>query len=368
MKAILIGASGVIGRRVATELIQADGVDELVLTSRDASKAERLARLFGDRATVLALDVRDGEGTVRAVQGADVVVSAAGPAYLFEPSLVRTIVGAGTGFVSLCDDHWVTEEVLALDGRARDAGVTVVSGCGMSPGLTNLLFDLAASEVDSVEEVEIAVAASSADASGAATALHFLAMMSTEAPALSDHAKEVGRAGTGPKLVYFPDPVGWVETFRAGHPEVITLSRSHPDVGSLQFRIGLTERAAMDVARASAALGLIGSETARRRWLRISDPLRPFIEALPPKGAPWTSARVDVRGRESGRPKTVTLAVTDRIMNLAAVPLARAALEIGSKACKPGVQSPDEAFDARSFLTEVSKRGVRIARLDPMAL
>ena len=369
MKVLVTGAAGVMGRRVTAELAQANEVDELIVTARESNTVERLASIFGShKVRTDRLDVADTRRFVSLARGVDVVVSAAGPYYLYEIDAVRAVIDAGTHYVSLCDDHVVTDRIAALNGAARDVGVTVISGCGLAPGITNLLAALAAEEIEQVEEIAIAIAASSADSPGRATTLHLLAQMAAPAPAIADHVTEEVRAGTSPKLVYFPDPVGWVETFRSGHPEVTTMPSIYPDLRSLSFRIGLTERAAMDVIRASAAARLLGSEKQRRLWLRFAEPLRPAIEAVPPKGAAWTSARVDVRGRTDGRPAAVSLAVVDHLNNLAAVPLAQGALEVGAGRCPPGVHVPERAFGAAPFLAAVSRRGIRLARLDPAAV
>lgn len=366
MKALVLGASGVMGRRVASELARDPEVDSLVVSSRREGAARELGTILGGssgKVSAITLDVTDTTALVRAARDADVVVSCAGPFYLYEIDCVRAAIDAGTHYISLCDDHAVTDRVAALDPSARDAGVTIVSGCGFSPGITNFLTSVGAAELDSVQEIEIVVGASSADASGPATSLQFATMMASDATEISDHSVDRVPSATSPKLVYFPEPIGWVETFRSGHPEVLTLASIHPELRTLRFRIGLTERAAMDVTRASLATGLLASERNRRTFVRLSKPLRPFLESLPPRGAAWTGARVDVRGVRAGRPHTVSLAVVDRISNLATIPLAKAATEV-TKLPGGGVKAPEQAFDARSFLRALAERGIRIARLE----
>jgi hypothetical protein len=121
----------------------------------------------------------------------------------------------------------------------------------------------------------------------------------------------------------------------------------------------------MDVVRASAAAGLLATEKQRQVMLRMADPMRPLLELLPPRGAPWTAARVDVRGRAHDRSTTVSVSVVDHLSNLATVPLVYGALEVGGGGAPAGVVVPERAFDARSFLTSIAERGIRIARLDP---
>ena len=140
----------------------------------------------------------------------------------------------------------------------------------------------------------------------------------------------------------------------------------YPQLRSLRFRIGLTERAAMDVVRAAAATGLLATEKKRALMLRMADPIRPVVESMPPRGAPWTAARVDVRGRIDGRPATASVAVVDHLTNLATVPLVHAAMQVGTGAVASGVMIPERAFDAGSFLSTIAEHGIRIARLDPV--
>ena len=365
MRVLVAGVAGAIGRRVAGELAREPSLDRLVVTARSKEDADRVASLLGsDRVAGEALDLRDSHRFVQLARDVDIVVCAAGPHYRFEIDAVRAAIDAGTHYISLNDDQSATDRVTSLNDAARDAGITVVSGCGISPGLTNLLVALAAKEIDEVEEIDVALAASSADTPGTGTQLHFFAQMSEPAAGISDHSTQVVRAGTSPRLIYFPDPVGWVETFRSGHPEVSTLPVEYPGLGSLRYRVGLTERAAMDVVRASAAAGLLKTESGRVRMLKMADPMRPVIEMLPPRGAPWTAARVDVRGPSGGRLSTVSLAVVDHLANLATVPLVCGALQVVAGGVPTGIVVPERAFQAGAFLEKIASRGIRVARLD----
>ncbi|HET7482167.1 MAG TPA: saccharopine dehydrogenase NADP-binding domain-containing protein, partial [Actinomycetota bacterium] len=223
MKLLVLGASGIVGRRVCREVARLEGLESVVIAGRDGALLDRLVSALGHELfSSTTLDLHDSAALRAAMEEVDVVASAAGPAYALERDAVQAAIATGTNYVSLADDLPATEEVTALDEGATRAGVTVVSGCGMSPGLSNLLVALAAREGEP-EEVAISLAASSADDTGPATAMHFLKMLDDPAPALSDGVDEVARGGTGPRLVYFPEPIGWVETFRSGHPEVLTL-------------------------------------------------------------------------------------------------------------------------------------------------
>ena len=367
MRVFLLGATGAAGRRTAAELLRQPEVDELALSARDATALESLARSMGggsDRVRALAGDVRD-EAFAEKLAGADVVVSAAGPFYETEVAAVEAAIAAGVSYVSLCDELTPFEDVQALDSRARHADVTIVSGCGLSPGITNLLVAHAERELDRIDAVDISIARSSTESTGLATARHFLYELSADAVELEDGQRIVQRAGTSPKLVYFPEPVGWVETFFCGHPEVVTLPAMFPSIESIEFRIGLVERITMDIARAFSATPAAQSEAARRAFVAFTRPVRPLIDRLPPTGPPWTAARVDAHGMRGGNPATISLGVVDRLLNFASIPLALATLRLSGGAKRSGIVPPEEAFDVPSFLADLTRRGISLARLEP---
>ena len=365
MKVLLLGATGTIGSRAAAEFARSPRVEQLVLMGRDAGRLQTIAQALdrtGDRVHGRALDL--GEAVREsAFEGFDVIASCAGPSYRTEFAAAKAAVMAGVSYVSLCDEHVPYERVRALSEAAEAKGCTIVAGCGLSPGLTNMLVAKACDDLDEVEEIDIALARSATESPGPASALHLLYELSAEAPTVSDFQRSSESSGSAPKLVYFPEPVGWTETFRCGHPEAITLPESHP-LRSLTFRIGLTEKATMDAARAFAATGLARREKYRRAFVSVATPLRPVLQRMPPRGPTWTGARVDVRGSKDGRFSTVTLGVVDRLANLAVFPLTQAAFALASGTHEAGVHPPEDIFDHNAFLTKLYERGLRVARLE----
>lgn len=370
MRVLLLGATGVTGRRAAAELLRSSEVDEVVLSGRHERSLGALAELFGgDRVGIAVCDVAD-ETTLQAhARAADVVVSCAGPGYLTEAPSIRACIAAGSSYLSLNDDQFEAAFAAELGDAAQKARATIVPGAGVSPGLSDLLAASAVSDLDNTQEIEISLAVSSSDDSGEASALHLLAALSRPAHHLSEGRHLEDTSGKVARLVYFPEPVGWVETFRIGHPQVLTLHRAFPNVASLGFRLGVTERAVMDVLRASARSGMAGSDTRRRMLLSVASPLRGVLEKLPPRSGSWTALRVDVWGSKDGRKAEISLGMVDHLVNLACLPLILAALEVGAgRAVRPGVRSLAEVVPVDAFFTALDRRGIRAARLEPVAV
>jgi saccharopine dehydrogenase-like NADP-dependent oxidoreductase len=356
------------GRRTTAELVRAREVGRVLATDLDERGVRELADLFGGVKGKVELVAMAEGAEAAAFARADVVVSCAGPQGDQEVRFVAAALEAGVPYVSLCDDTAATRAALALADGARPNGPTIVLGCGLRPGLTNLLFRFASQDMDSVEAASIAVATSVSSDTGPSSELHDLRALGSEIAVLSEGRMEVSPAGSSPQRVYFPEPVGWVETFRCAHPEVFTLSKSTPAIRDLQWRFGLVEKAAMDALRASARFGFAKSGARRRGWLKLSGALRPLFERVSTGGG-WSAARVDVWGVSGGRPSEVSIGVVDHLTNLTTVPLVWAAVGLGAKAIhKPGVWAPEAVIDAHAAVTYMSRRGIRVARLEPDAI
>jgi lysine 6-dehydrogenase len=368
MKVLLLGATGTQGRRAAVELARSDWVDQLLLAGTDRVRVDNLCRLLGNRESIRGItrDGRDPHAIVRFADSADIIVSCAGPAHLTERTVTQAAVRSGTHCVTLGDDYAAGSEAMAFDDEARSAGISIVSGCGFSPGVTNMLACYAAQELDEVNEIGITVAYSLRDHLGPAMMSTLLRAFAAPSAYVSEWQDRSGRAGDLPQLTFLPEPVGWVEAFDCSHPEIASLHKNFPELRNLRYRIGFTERAAMDAIRGAAAIGLGRREALRTTSARVLNVLQPALSALPPRTAPWTGARVDVRGKVDGRTETISLGVADHLANLASLTLIHGARELAAnRVDSTGVLWADEALDPDVVFNYLYSRGIRVARLTP---
>lgn len=358
MNVLLLGATGVTGRRTAIELMRHGRLDRLTLAGRDLRALENIAKLLHG-STTIEVDAFDliSDEVVPHFRGHHVVVSCAGPGYELEERSIDAAIVAGTHYVSLNDDDRPGRAVALRDEEARARGVTIVSGCGLAPGISNLLVALASKDLDEVSEVEVSAAGSSADPAGPATDLHFVYML--------QNGGSEQRDGRSPHPVYFPEPVGWVETFACDHPEEVSLRALYPTLETFRFRVGLAEKAVMDTVRAGAAAGLASTDRRRRSWLKAARPLRPLLQAISPGSGAWTALRVDVHGTKSGRTRTISYGVVDRLVNLASIPLVLCALSLAD--APRGVTSIERVGEPAETLKKIATRGIRFGELEPHA-
>jgi saccharopine dehydrogenase (NAD+, L-lysine-forming) len=156
-KVIVLGGCGAVGSVVVRTLADAEDFSEIVIGDIDLPRAEQLAReIGGDRLVATHVDVLDNQSITRAVTGCDLVVNCVGPFYNTVRAIVDAVVAAGINYLDVCDDVDVTRDLLAMNDRVANAGLTMVIGMGNSPGATNLLAAFAAqSLLDTTEAVDI---------------------------------------------------------------------------------------------------------------------------------------------------------------------------------------------------------------------
>ncbi|MBX3127466.1 MAG: saccharopine dehydrogenase NADP-binding domain-containing protein [Polyangiaceae bacterium] len=152
MKVVLLGAGGM-GGYAARTAAGFDFVDELLVADRDEAAARRLSDSLGDKARAVALDVTDPHALDRVLTGATAALNTVGPFFRFGPPVLEAAIRSGCHYLDINDDWESTEAMLALDERARAAGITAVIGMGASPGISNLLTRIAMRELDTVHEV-----------------------------------------------------------------------------------------------------------------------------------------------------------------------------------------------------------------------
>ncbi|MEO7078292.1 MAG: saccharopine dehydrogenase NADP-binding domain-containing protein, partial [Rhodococcus sp. (in: high G+C Gram-positive bacteria)] len=162
MKVVILSA-GSVGGEVARELAKSGVVDEMVVADRDESLAvEVVADVQSESMTAVAagFDAADTASIDAVIAGADVVFNAVGPFYRFGMNIVRAAVAARAHYVDVCDEFDVTQKLInnsELDEEARAADLTVLTGMGSSPGVTNLAARWAVDELTSAHTVNVVI-------------------------------------------------------------------------------------------------------------------------------------------------------------------------------------------------------------------
>lgn len=130
MDKIIVIGGGMVGSAMAIDLM---GNYHVTLADLNADRLLEMGRKHRALET-LVLNVKDHEALKQAVEGFDLVICAL-PGFLGYAAL-KAIIEAGKNAV---DISFFPENALALDGLAKEKGVTVIVDCGVAPGMHNLI-------------------------------------------------------------------------------------------------------------------------------------------------------------------------------------------------------------------------------------
>jgi len=152
MKIAVLGA-GLMGPTIASDCAGSDEVEEVLLVDIDAERLNRATAKLGNPPKVKTLiqDVTDRQGLAKALKGYDVTGIA-----LLRWLNVEAMWGAteaGTDVVDLSGP--AQRDWPEIDAAAKRAGVAVVPGCGVEPGLTEMLAAYGMDLLDRVDTVDI---------------------------------------------------------------------------------------------------------------------------------------------------------------------------------------------------------------------
>ena len=360
MKVLVLGGAGGMGRAAVLELARRSEVTSIVVADVNQAAAEKVATEAAP-ASVEArrLDVNEHEAMVRAMQDADIIVSAVGPYYRLGLPVARAAIEAGRNYVDICDDYDATADILGLDSQAKMAGVTLLVGMGASPGITNLLALKGTREMDRAEVIKTAWVVRAAEIGLAAgpppeldaAAIHMVYACTGFVPTFRDNrwvripAFEIG------EMVGFPG-LGPYQVFHVGHPEPITLPQFIPGLREASNLGGLNPPPLNDEIRQLA------------RGHR--EPLHPAPDAPPGREYPPAGGlTVIVEGESGGRRMRRAYAMREAggeseaasregMAQATGVPLAIGALLLGGGSIyDKGVLPPEACVDPDEFFREL---------------
>ena len=323
--ALLVGA-GAVGVRAGRQLVDTPGLEKLLVADRHPERARELAEVLGGTAVPYGPLPAGIDAVALAIPGDPAVP------YAHRAAVARVPVAA------VSDDPTGLTGLLALDPLAQEQEVSVVVGCALAPGLTDVLARHAADALDEADEVHVARVGAAGEA--CATALR---RVRRERPVewRDGRARTVRRLG--PELVWFPDPVGARECVSIAGVETI-----HQTV-----------------------------QTVTRATLRAADvpPPRRRLLGPPRPRDDWGAARVEVWGWRGSVRDAVVYGVIERPGVAAGTVLAVATAKIAGllpsvqlRTPLPGARALGAVVEPAPFLAELARRGVKAAAFEGVAV
>ncbi len=261
-RVVVLGATGVRGRRIAAVLARDPGV-ELVLADRDGRRGRDLADMLRARFSPCAPP--DELAVARSVAGAAVVVDAAGPFTRRDRGVARASVDAGAHYLDLADERSFVTGVVGLDQAARARGVQVVSGAGVLPAISSAAVLALTADASSVERIEVTLGPGQRSVRGAATVADALWSVGRPLRVWRDGRWTTELGGDDLGSCEFPEPLGTRRVHSRDAPDLELLPAAFAAC-TVECRVGLEA-------------GLVDRALTRLARLRAPERLAPFARA-----------------------------------------------------------------------------------------
>src|SRR5262245_233378 len=149
---LVLGGSGEMGSAAVADLVERTDHEVTIGDIRPDAAAGVLRRL-GAPERVVRVDVDDPSSPAAALADTEVVLNAT---YMRQVVAVTdAAIEAGVHLVDLGAYYPETLEQLERHAAAERAGCRIVPGCGVAPGLTNILARLGADRLDRVDPIRM---------------------------------------------------------------------------------------------------------------------------------------------------------------------------------------------------------------------
>jgi saccharopine dehydrogenase-like NADP-dependent oxidoreductase len=240
-KVVFIGAAGEMCQVAVRRFARADRESELVLCDIRPELLDGLIKsLPGARATTRKLDLFDRESLRDVVAGASLVVLGAGPYMRTSAPVIEACIEAKVPYLDFDDDVESTEHALGQFDTLAAAGIPAYIGCGASPGMSNVLAVDAATELDTVENVDLAwVVGDERPGIGRAVLEHFLHITAGDCVTWEGGKRVVHETFVETGSAPMGGGLGETLMLETAHPEAVTLPRKWPEAQRIRVIGGL---------------------------------------------------------------------------------------------------------------------------------
>ena len=383
IKVLALGGCGDMGRFAVQTALDFDFVDQIIIADIDKNSAEKFARQCGSKAGFAQIDVENKKGLLDLLSGTDVVLNTVGPYYRFGVQVLEACIESGCHYLDINDDWEPTLDMLELDERARQAGVSAIIGMGVSPGISNLLAVKAIGELDQVEDVytgwSIADATTEPPEGGysaemlkapdyqpSAAIIHGIHQF-TGKIRVYRNGRFLDERPIKKKKIDYP-ALGSGTAWTIGHPEPVTLPRYYPDiqnsfnvfvaprknVSQIRFLSWLVNLRLLSVRRAAIMI----EEDEIKKQGRKSDPLD-WRYDVPNGEVPLPPLFAFTRGFHDDQPAAVAATIQStppgKMGGITGIPLAVGLFLLATgKIARAGVFAPEAGVDPDTFFNELA--------------
>jgi lysine 6-dehydrogenase len=309
MKIIVLGA-GLVGKAMAIDLAK----DHAVTSVDIHDEALQQVKAYG--ITPVKADLSDGDQLARLVQDYDLVVGAV-PGFMGFQT-VRTVIESGKNMV---DISFFPEDPFQLDALAKKKNVTVITDCGVAPGMGNIILGYHHQRMK-ITSYECLVGGLPVvrewpyEYKAVFSPIDVIEEYVRPARYVQNGALVVKEALSDPELIHI-DGVGTLESWNSDG--LRTLIRTMPDIPNMIEKT-LRYPGCIEYLRVLRASGFFSYETVNINGMNVR-PIDVTAKLLFPKWKlkpgeeEFTVMRIRLSGEENGHPKSYEYTLLDRTDN-----------------------------------------------------
>jgi len=372
MKILVIGGAGAMGMVTVRDLVESPQVSEVIIADANVEKAKQVQEWAGsEKISITKLDVSDSKSLVETMQKADAVANAA--PYHLNLAITKAAIEAKRNLTDLGGVYYMTLKQLELNEEAKNTGVTVTLGCGVAPGIADILAKFGADKLDSVDEVHIRYGEVNFDPAKYKWTFRTVLEEYTVGPVVYQDGefKELPPF-SGKHVFEFPEPVGERKCCYALYSGLATLPKSiGKGVRLVDCAMVYTDEDEQRI-KVLNELGMTSTKPITVNGVSIS-PREFLLRIAPPPDVNVRDAAsivVTVKGKKNGETVKYTYRLVygyhekygvSALAYLTGMPLSVVAQMLASGEIKQaGVLPPEIAVKPEPFIAELAKREVKV--------
>lgn len=358
-KVCILGGCAKMAVPALKELKNEEEIGEICLADINEESARKTASEYGDKFYGKALNALNHEELVDLLKDFDVAMGYIGPFYIFESKVAKACIEAKTNYVSISDDFDAYLAVEKLFSEAEKAGVTIISGLGNSPGITNVLAKKGYLSMEKPQKINVHWTGGSDEEVGPANVKHVMHIFAGETLQWIDGKETWVKTGHGKKIVEFPEPIGIKPVYYTGHAESVSIPRNLKGLEEVTLHGGTQPNWVSIFAR---MMGEAGLTTTHQRREKLTKLLTPVLGIFSVGGSADKSVfRIDCYGEHKGQKRHHYYTGVGHIAEITSLPLVEGAMMLARKEItKPGIFAAEAILEPNDFLPRIAKRGVKM--------
>lgn len=231
----MLGGTGFFGSLLVDDLLEHTDLDVTVVSRRGAPQ-KRYAH--NPRVTHVRTDLRDKDSLRRTAMDHGLIVHAAGPFELLPLEPLDVAIDLRVDYIDISENRLFRQAVLDREGRIADAGIHVLSGFSVVPGMSALMTRIVAPHFDRLQSVRTFAAPDTRRHRGRAMFRTTLYGAGRPFRTVKDGRPSDATGWSEPEWVEFPPPAGRVLTYLVFGMADLDLLPPKFGVKTVEFKAG----------------------------------------------------------------------------------------------------------------------------------